>query len=145
MMPEQQLFALYLATAEKVSDRRQQTNAWMLSVHSALLALLGLVGAGKAVEAADDRGLWMMAVPVAGIMAALAWTGLLESFRKLNEAKFKVIHEMEKALPFQPFQKERAFYTAQDRSPLSAVERWVPWAFLALYAAALLPLMRAPA
>jgi hypothetical protein len=30
------MFELYLATAEKVSDRRAQANAWMLSVNSAM-------------------------------------------------------------------------------------------------------------
>ncbi len=32
--PKLKLFELYLATAEKVSDRRAQANAWMLSVNA---------------------------------------------------------------------------------------------------------------
>lgn len=35
------LFELYLATAEKVSDRRAQANTWLLSVNSAIVALYG--------------------------------------------------------------------------------------------------------
>ena len=34
--PGLKLFELYLATAEKVSDRRAQANAWMLSVITTL-------------------------------------------------------------------------------------------------------------
>ena len=34
-----ELYKLYLATAEKVSDRRAQANAWMLSVNSAVVGL----------------------------------------------------------------------------------------------------------
>ena len=37
--PKLALFELYLATAEKVSDRRAQANTWMLSVNSAIVAL----------------------------------------------------------------------------------------------------------
>jgi hypothetical protein len=39
--PKLAIFELYLATAEKVSDRRAQANAWMLSVNSAIVALYG--------------------------------------------------------------------------------------------------------
>jgi len=35
------LFGLYLATAEKVSDRRAQANSWMLSVNSVIVGLYG--------------------------------------------------------------------------------------------------------
>ncbi len=39
--PKLKLFELYLATAEKVSDRRAQANAWMLSVNGAVVGLYG--------------------------------------------------------------------------------------------------------
>ena len=39
--PRLAVFELYLATAEKVSDRRAQANAWMLSVNSAIVAFYG--------------------------------------------------------------------------------------------------------
>jgi hypothetical protein len=39
--PKLPMFELYLTTAEKVSDRRAQANAWMLSVNSAIVALYG--------------------------------------------------------------------------------------------------------
>jgi hypothetical protein len=41
------LLKLYLATAEKVSDRRAQANSWMLSVNSAIVALYGYLQADK--------------------------------------------------------------------------------------------------
>jgi hypothetical protein len=43
-----ELYKLYLATAEKVSDRRAQANAWMLSVNSAIVGLYGYLGEGRA-------------------------------------------------------------------------------------------------
>src|SRR4051794_13439570 len=43
-----ELYTLFLATAEKVSDRRLQANTWMLSVNSAVVGLYGYLGEGKA-------------------------------------------------------------------------------------------------
>ncbi|MBF0304445.1 MAG: hypothetical protein HQL41_02170 [Alphaproteobacteria bacterium] len=80
---------------------------------------------------------------LAGIVAAFAWTSLLDSFRQLNQAKFMVLEEMEKSLPFQPFRKEREIYKSLERSAFSTIERRVPWAFLAFYLVVLVvPLMR---
>ena len=45
--PKRKLFELYLATAEKVSDRRAQANAWMLSVNGAVVGLYGHLQADK--------------------------------------------------------------------------------------------------
>lgn len=41
------MFELYLATAERVSDRRAQAHAWMLSVNSAIVGLYGYLQADK--------------------------------------------------------------------------------------------------
>jgi hypothetical protein len=54
--PKLALFELYLATAEKVSDRRAQANSWMLGVNSAIVSLYGYLQADKmAVDAAQRR------------------------------------------------------------------------------------------
>ena len=61
--PKLALFELYLATAEKVSDRRAQANAWMLSVNSAIVALYGYLQADKMAVSAAQKGLWLLAIP----------------------------------------------------------------------------------
>jgi hypothetical protein len=45
--PKLALFELYLATAEKVGDRRAQANSWMLSVNSAIVGLYGYLPGGQ--------------------------------------------------------------------------------------------------
>ena len=45
--PKLALFELYLATAEKLSDRRAQANSWMLSVNSAIVGLYGYLQSDK--------------------------------------------------------------------------------------------------
>jgi hypothetical protein len=93
------LFELYLATAEKVSDRRAAANAWMPSVNSAIVALYGYLAADKLSVPVPQKGVWLWAIPAAGAIVSFAWAILLTSYRQLNRAKFGVRQEMEKDLP----------------------------------------------
>ncbi len=58
--PKLKLFELYLATAEKVSDRRAQANAWMLSVNGAVVGLYGYLQADKAAAVGSaQKAMWL--------------------------------------------------------------------------------------
>ena len=57
--PNLTIFELYLATAEKVSDRRAQANAWMLSVSSAIIALYGYLQTDKLAVRAAQKMIWL--------------------------------------------------------------------------------------
>jgi len=128
------MFELYLATAEKVSDRRSAANAWMLSVNSAIVALYGYLGADKTPVHILQSSIWLWAIPAAGAIVSVAWTALLSSYRQLNKAKFEVLQEMEKDLAAQPFALERAIYKRENRRSMSTVEVAIPLCFLGLYA-----------
>ena len=136
---ERKLFELYLATAEKVSDRRAQANAWMLSVNGAVVGLYGYLQADKAgaVVGAAQRAVWLWAIPAAGALICLAWVALLASYRQINRAKFEVLKELERDLPASLFTREQVIYRAERRRSLSRVERWIPGCFFLLYAAML--------
>ncbi|MGC1891575.1 MAG: hypothetical protein WA709_36785 [Stellaceae bacterium] len=114
--PKLALFELYLATAEKVSDRRAQANAWMLSVNSAIVALYGYLQADKMAVGAAQKAVWLWAIPAAGAIVCLAWVTLLTSYRKLNRAKFTVLTEIEADLPVAVFTREREAYVATGAS-----------------------------
>src|SRR5215472_15895253 len=131
--PRLALFELYLATAEKVSDRRAQANSWMLSVNSAIIALYGYLQADKMAVSAAQKGVWLWAIPAAGMIVCVAWIALLTSYRKLKRAKFAVLAEMESDLPVPPFTRERQVYRQDRRRSLSQVERWIPGSFFLLY------------
>jgi hypothetical protein len=128
------LFELYLATAEKVSDRRAQANAWMLSVNSAIVALYGYLQADKMAVGAAQKAVWLWAIPAAGAIVCLAWITLLTSYRKLNRAKFAVLTQIEADLPIPPFTREREAYRRDRRRSLSYVESLIPGCFALLYA-----------
>ena len=134
--PKLKLFELYLATAEKVSDRRAQANSWMLAVNGAVVGLYGYLQADKTAVGAAQKAVWLWAIPAAGAIVCLAWAALLESYRRLNRAKFAVLAEIEKELPVPPFTREREIYSAEGRgrTPLSRIERWIPACFFLLHA-----------
>jgi len=126
-----------VATAEKVSDRRAQANAWMLSVNSAIVALYGYLQADKPAVDATQKAVWLATIPAAGMIVCFAWFVLLTSYRKLNAAKFIVIMELEKDLPATPFTRERDVYKRARRQALSHIESAIPCCFGLLYAAML--------
>lgn len=127
------LYKLYLDTAEKVSDRRNAANTWMLSVNSAVVALYGYLGKDGAIAAEPDRNIWLWAIPAAGVLVCLAWAALLDSYRKLNAAKFRVIQEMEHSFEHRMFTDEWRYTKEMGKRSLSRVERWIPWSFALLY------------
>lgn len=128
--PRLALFELYLATAEKVSDRRARANTWMLSVNSAIVAFYGYLRAIPNLQ----KPLWLLAIPTAGIIVSVAWASLLTSYRKLNRAKFGVLRQLEAELvDVPPFYKEQELYRQDKRISLSRIEIWIPGCFLILY------------
>jgi hypothetical protein len=132
------VFELYLATAEKVSDRRAQANAWMLSVNSAIVALYGYLQADRLAVPGGQKAVWPWAIPATGAIVCAAWVALLTSYRKLNRAKFAVPREIEADLPVQPLKREREVYTRDRRRSLAHVETPIPCCFTLLYAAMLI-------
>ncbi|WP_027184534.1 RipA family octameric membrane protein [Desulfovibrio inopinatus] len=127
-----ELYKLYVSTVEKVSDRRAQANAWMLSVNSALIGLYGFLDK-KPVSGEKTSLVWMLAIPIAGVLVCLTWKALLESFHKLNDAKFRLLHEIERDLPLALFKREQDIYRGLGRRHLSGIEARVPYCFIALY------------
>jgi hypothetical protein len=139
---ELELYKLAVEMADRISARRAIANTFFLTVNTGLAALLG----GR-----DLR--WYAAA--GGIVFALAWWWLLQSYRRLNSAKFEVITAIEPRLPIQIYSDEWRHLRSAARPrrlwpppaawrwlsgyhELGAVERIVPLAFVAIYAADLI-------
>lgn len=129
------LYQLYVETTETVCERRAVMNKWMLAVNGAITSLYGFLSSEKASVPSTDQMGWLIAIPVSGVIMCLAWAAMLSSYRKINTAKFEVIHELEAKLPAAPFRREKEIYEALRRRPLSQVEKSVPYVFMALYLA----------
>jgi hypothetical protein len=140
---ELELYKLAVEMADRISARRALANTFFLTVNTGLAALLG----GKNLR-------WY--VPVAGIVFAISWWALLQSYRRLNGAKFEVINRIERdSLPLGIYSDEWTHLqkTSAPRKAwppkalvawlrgykeLGTIERLVPVAFMAIYVAELL-------
>ena len=120
-------YKLMVQSAEQISARRASANNYLLSVNSLLVTVHTL---GKALL---PEGRWQLVLPLAGFIICISWCTLIKSYRNVNAAKFKVIHELESGLPAQPF-KDEWESMSKAHIPLSHVEQWIPVVFAAMYA-----------
>jgi len=124
------VYELYVETTDRVSARRAKANEFFMTVNSTLLAVASLM-AGPA---------WLPAVVVglAGIALSLSWWHLIESYKALNAAKFRVVMRLESEMGVAPFSEEwdhlQARMGTRRYRLLSNVERVVPGVFIVLYA-----------
>lgn len=123
----------YVASADRISERRTAANTFFVSANAALLGLNGyfLQKDGEPSLLINDA-LWVPAV--AAILMCWIWRGLISSYKSLNGAKFGVILAMERQLPAAPYTDEWANLQDSQRSskhiPLSDSEKYVPMVFM---------------
>ena len=135
-----EIYKLTVEMADRMSARRAVANAFFLTVNTTLVAVVGLR------SETDGSALLPISVCIAGIAVAACWWFLLRNYRKLNEAKFAVINQIEADhLPVKPFLDEWAVLSDGDPAPgrlkkvkaglrqLGNVERVVPVVFGLLY------------
>ncbi len=130
-------YKVYLEGADRISARRQSANSFFVTINTALIALVSYVHLGSK---SDNKLYWLIAL--AGIAMSYMWYRLLRSYRDLNTAKFKVIHEIEKKLPLSPYDAEWEAVGRGENSrlylPFTRIEVGVPWVFLVLHIVAFL-------
>jgi len=121
-------YKLYVEMADRISDRRERTNRFYISLLSVLLALLSIVISGNILD--NFQVVVFMTIGILGLVLCCLWNINIRSYRQLNSGKFKVIHEMEQLLPYPCYDKEWEILgkgkEAQKYLQLTRVEQWVP-------------------
>jgi hypothetical protein len=124
-------YKLYVEMADRISARRQSANSYFLTINTVLLGFTGYVTPKD-----SSNYLWLLGL--AGIALCYSWYRLIRSYRDLNNAKFKVIHAIEKRLPLSPYDAEwEAMGQGKNPrlyKPFTHIETSVPWVFLMLHA-----------
>lgn len=133
-------YKMYVETADNVSSRRQTANAFFLSVNTLVLSGLGAMFA--LTPDFEAQSFLATVLPAfAGILFSLAWTSLIASYAKLNEAKFCMINAIELELPIAPFRGEWEYVDEgkcpEKYVPMTAIESLVPWFFIVLYSSSI--------
>ena len=111
-------FKLFYESAEKVTDRRLETNRWNYSIGVAiLLAVAGIINWG--ISKPPFLFVSLIAVAVLCIMAVLfcsLWIGQIRDFKSLNNAKFAVLNQMAPSVSFSaPDSDARVSYAPFER------------------------------
>lgn len=123
MKDKLEIYKLAVEMADRVSARRLSTNAFFLSINTALLTLTGFVYE----KLIGDKSAVLIFVAIAGIVLSMTWLFSIRSYKRLNRAKFTVINELEKDLPFQYFTEEWNTLKRQtsDDSVKGLRQRWI--------------------
>lgn len=123
------IYKMYVSAADTISSRRESANTYFLSINTVLVGLTGYLDKNEQCA--------KFAIGVAGIVLSYFWYRLLLSYKGLNSAKFKVIHEIESNLPLSPYNAEWEFLGRGNKSdkykPFTHIEIWVPRVFFCLY------------
>ncbi|MBR1480223.1 MAG: hypothetical protein IJ599_05055 [Alphaproteobacteria bacterium] len=114
-----ELYKLYVNSAEQISSARMKANAFFLTLNAAPFVNFFKI----------DKTLAL----ILGVLINICWFLLLQSYKKLNSAKFKVIQEVERNLPYQCFTAEERYYKQDKRKDFSAIEKCVPIVIIICY------------
>lgn len=125
------MYALLVEMSDRVSQRRQAANSFYLSVNTALISASAFLTSTPA-----RNVLWVLGI--AGIAICALWVRNIDSYRTLNAAKFKVIHDLEARLPAQPYTDEWGHLAPSDsgkrHTAFHKIEGRVPFVFIAVHA-----------
>jgi len=127
-------YKLYIESAEKISDRRQNANNYFITINTALIAILGMSFQASIFEII----IWARPLlAFVGIIICVIFWYLLRSHKQLNEGKFKVIHEIEQRLPLLLYDYEWDILGKGEKKeiyyPFSHIELWIPRVFGLIY------------
>ncbi len=128
-------YKLYVTMADNISNRRSIANGFFLTATSILIIIMGYVIQSQYL-------VYIVPIALIGLIISLFWFFLIEQYKKLNTAKFKVINKIEEKLPVMGFSfewsllkkgKERRIYW-----PLTHIEMLIPLFLSAVYLCLLL-------
>ena len=112
-----------VSMADAVSSRRDNMNSLFVTVNLGLLAAVSFLWSPETIL-----------LLLSGIIVCVLWIKLLANYRALNAAKYVVIHNIEKQLPFQAFKDEWEIIQNDKRyTPMTRLEKVLPIAFILIY------------
>ena len=121
-------YKLYVEMADRISQRRQSANNYFLSVNILLFSALSY-----SMNKRFKQTAFLLLIALVGVLVSFIWHRLIRSYKDMNSGKFKVIHEMEKMLGYQPYKieweklgegKQKNLYL-----PFTKIELYVPLVF----------------
>lgn len=119
-----ELYKVMITTVIANEQRRQQAITIYLSLISVAIASLGAI-----------KGIDPIFIIVPAMVISLVWLRTIVYFRKLAQAKFKLIHEIEMDFSIQIFKKEWDYFKRKQSifdTGLTYIEMFIPLAITIL-------------
>jgi hypothetical protein len=116
-------YKLYVKLTDNTTVQRGNTNKFYITVLSGLLAILSFFIKN------NFPNTMILIVSLLGIFLCYTWYMHIKSYKQLNSGRFKVIHEIEKQLPYCCFQEEWKYLekgNGEKYTRLTQVEQKVP-------------------
>ena len=130
-----EIYKLHAELADRVSQRREGANRLFVSLHVGLVLFLAALVRFGVGDVPDH--LVLGTVGILGALLSASWLVVIRSYRQLNTEKFRVLHELEKQLPYQFFTREWDPYAKGEKSnrywKLTHVESALPIVFFGLF------------
>lgn len=127
-------YKLYVGTMDKISERRYQANSFFLTVN--VIVTTVLTGFISLTQESSVSYIWLIVPSLAGVVFCVSWRRLIQSYKQLNNGKFKIIHLLERRLPARLFDAEWDALNRGDGSvykPFTQTEMYIPLVFVGLY------------
>ena len=129
-------YKLFVEMADRVSQRRDQSNRFYVTFVSAIAGLLMVLARfGTSVN-----GIWPVVFLISGLLGtalSFIWFLNIMSYRTLNLAKFDIINDLERQLPYPGYAKEWELLRPANGSPkylqLTRIEQLVPALIILLF------------
>ena len=127
-------YKIYIESAERISDRRQKTNEFFLSLNTALVTLLGFI----AIKINSGQFFYaILLASISGMVICFFWYRIILSYKGLNGGKFKIIHLIEKKLPLMLYETEWEILERGENKKIywsfTNIETKIPWVFVVIY------------
>jgi len=122
-------YKLFVKSADDLTSRRLDTNKLYLTILLGLFTIAGFLNT-KEMSSMFGKDIILIIISVIGLSLSVVWYMNIESYRLLNSAKFKVIHEIEQELPYPCFDKEWQFRKTDNPSKayprFTQIEKFMP-------------------
>lgn len=119
-----EIYKIFVEMTDRISARRQIANSFFLSINMAALAVLGHFQ-----DLHSAKHFWFL--NVGGILISWMWIAYIKSLKKLNRAKFNIIHAIEDQLSTRAYTAEwQILLKDKHYWRLSDIEAYVPLVFI---------------
>lgn len=97
-------YKLVVGIADNLTERRSRLNQFYITLLSSIFAVILLVLKGE-IDGSVAR-FSLLTVSLIGMVISYVWRENVKSYKALSKAKFDLINDMEKELPYPYFTKE---------------------------------------